>query len=193
LCYQFSSVPLAPLLAPLVAMSLAQSAPPGRGLTAGERALLAPLFRDSVDYHAVRIVRGRAFPLQGPRTLVTIRDVVYAPREVYCDDFAYADLDRQAVLVHEVAHVWQHQNGIAVFSGAVRALVASGGRYSRAYYYDLVPGRDLIEYGVEQQAMILEHYFLASGPDAAEFDDVLRRFLHDPRYPRHWTPRRRRS
>jgi hypothetical protein len=173
-------------------VSLAQTSPPGRGLTAGERALLAPLFRDAVDYDAVRVVQGRAFPLQGPRTLITIRNVVYAPREVYCDDFALAGLDRQAVLVHELAHVWQHQNGIGVFAGALRALVASGGRYSRAYRYDLVPGRDLIEYGVEQQAMIIEHYFLCSGPEAAGYEDVLHRFLRDPRYPRRWRPPRRR-
>jgi hypothetical protein len=172
------------LIVPLLAVALAHSPPQGRPLTAGERAFLTPLFRDAVDYDAIRIVRGRAFPLQGRRTLVTIRQAVFAPDEVYVDDYANSSPSRRAVLVHEVAHVWQYVNGIGVVRGAMRALVASGGRYGRAYRYRLVPGRDLTDYGIEQQAAILEHYFLAHGFAAAAYADVLRRFLDDPRYPR---------
>jgi hypothetical protein len=137
-----------PLLAALVAPSPAR----GRPLTDGERALLSPLFRDAVDYDAVRIVRGRAFPLQGRTTIVTLRDVIYAPTPVYSDDFARADGVSQAVLVHEMTHVWQHTSGIDVIAGAVGAFLASGGRYHRAYRYQLTAGRDLIDYGIEQQA-----------------------------------------
>ncbi len=180
------------LIVPVLAVALAQSSPPGRGLTPGERAFLAPLFRDAVDYEAIRIVRGRAFPMQGSRTLVTIRDIVYAPGPVYCDDFAQGGPERQAILVHEVAHVWQHSNGINVVRGAVRAFFASGGRYTRAYRYHLVPGRDLVEYGIEQQASILEHFFLTRGHAAVRYGEVLRRFLEDPRYPRRRLPARRR-
>ncbi len=181
------------LIVPVLAMALAQSAPPGRGLTPGERAFLTPLFRDALDYDAIRIVRGRAFPLQGNRTLITIRDIVYAPAPVYCDDFAQVELGRQAILVHEVAHVWQHRSGINVVAGAVRALLASGGRYARAYRYQLVEGRDLVQYGIEQQASILEHYFLTRGHAALRYGEVLRRFLADPGYARrHLSARRRR-
>ena len=181
------------LIVPVLAMALAQSAPPGRGLTSGERAFLTPLYRDAVDYDAIRIVRGRAFALQGNRTLITIRDIVYAPAPVYCDDFAHVELARQAILVHEVAHVWQHRNGINVVAGAVRAFFAAGGRYDRAYRYQLVKGRDLVQYGIEQQASILEHYFLTRGHAALRFGEVLRLFVADPGYPRrHVTARRRR-
>lgn len=174
-----------PLLAALVAPSPAH----GRSLTDGERAFLAPIFRDAVDYRAVRVVRGRAFPLQGDRTIVTIGHAVYAPAAVYTDDFARAPRERRAILVHEVAHVWQYESGIAVIAGAVRAFVVSGGRYTRAYRYVLLPGRDLLNYGIEQQASILEHYFLArAAGDAARFAGVLRRFLVDPRYPRRRHP-----
>ena len=174
---------IALFLAALVAPSPAS----GRGLTDGERAFLAPLFRDAVDYDAVRIVRGRAFPLQGRRTIVTLGPAIYAPDEVYIADYARAAAERRAILVHEVAHVWQYESGIAVIAGAVRAFFATGGRYGRAYRYQLEAGRDLIDYGIEQQASILEHYYLARdrGRDAADrFTAVLRRFLADPRYPR---------
>jgi hypothetical protein len=174
-----------PLLASLLAVGLATS-PLGRGLTAGERALLAPLFRDAVNYDAIRIVPARAFRFQGPRTLVTIGDVVYAPPEVYSQDFAQDGAHRQAVLVHEVTHVWQHENGISVIAGALRAFFATGGRYSRAYRYQLAPGRDLLEYGIEQQASIVEHYFLGGQPG---LERALGRFLADPTYPRRWMPK----
>jgi len=168
---------------PLLAALLAQSPAHGRSLTDGERAFLAPLFRDAVDYDAVRVVRGRAFALQGARTLVTLGNAIYAPDAVYCDDFASTALDRRAVLVHEVAHVWQSTVGINVIAGAVRAFFATGGRYTRAYQYRLLPGRDLVDYGIEQQASILEHYFLARPRDQFRFASVLRRFLADPSYP----------
>jgi hypothetical protein len=179
-------------LLPLLAALIAQSPANGRALTSGERAFLAPLFRDAVDYRAVRVVRGRAFPLQGPRTLVTLGPVIYAPDAVYCDDFAARGADRRAILVHEVTHVWQHAVGINVVAGAVRAFFATGGRYARAYAYRLLPGRDLLDYGIEQQASILEHYFLARGQTAARYASVLRRFLADPAYPlrRRARPRR---
>jgi hypothetical protein len=181
------------MIVPLLAVALAHSpAAQGRQLTAGERAFLAPLFRDAVDYDAIRIVRGRAFPLQGRRTLVTIREAVFVPDEVYVDDYANSSAARQAVLVHEVAHVWQYVNGIGVIRGAMSALVASGGRYGRAYRYQLLPGRDLTDYGIEQQASILQHYFLARGFAAAAYAQVLRRFLADPRYPRRAAMWRRR-
>jgi S-adenosylmethionine:diacylglycerol 3-amino-3-carboxypropyl transferase len=179
------------LLVTMLAFAMAQSPPLGRALTAGERGFLAPLFGDSIDYEAIRIVRGRVFPLMGSRTVVTLGEVVYAPVGVYCDDFAHANVERQALLVHEVAHVWQHTNGVRVVTAAVRTFVATAGRYGRAYRYELADGRDLADYGIEQQATILEHYFLARGETAARFHGVLARFLADPRYLRHARERRR--
>jgi len=180
------AVLLVATLAGLVAAS--PPSPPGRALTRGERAFLAPLFQDAVDYDAIRIVRGRAFPLQGIRTLVTVRNLVYVPPGLYSDDFARESPEHQACLVHEVAHVWQSANGVNVFAGAMRALVATGGRYRRAYQYVLAPGRDLIDYGIEQQATSLEDYYLARGPEVARFAGVLRRFFADPRYARRRLP-----
>lgn len=88
--------------------------------------------------------------------------------------------------------MWQHTNGINVVTGAVRAFFASGGRYTRACRHDLVPGRDLVDYGIEQQASILEHFFLTRGHAAARCGEVLRRFLEDPRHPRRRLAARRR-
>ena len=174
------------MLLPLLASALAASPANGRVLTVGERSLLAPIYRDSIEYGSVRVVRGRAFPLQGKTTIVTIGHAIYAPAPVYLADFSRGTEIDRAILVHEIAHVWQHDAGIDVVAGAMRALVATGGRYGRAYDYRLDPRRDLLDYGIEQQASILEHYYLAREVtrDRDRFDAVLRRFLADPRYPR---------
>jgi hypothetical protein len=185
-------------IVPLLGVALAPAPPPSvcapprvRGLTDGERSLLRPLFGDAVDYDAIRIVRGRAFALQGDRTYVTLGHRIYAPGPLYRVDFAAAGAQRQAILVHEVAHVWQSASGIPVVASAVLAFVAAGGHYERAYRYALIAGRDLLDYGIEQQASILADYFLASGRTAERYRGVLRRFLADPKYAARPRPRPR--
>lgn len=69
----------------------------------------------------------------------------------YCDDFGTASLDRQGLFIHEMTHVWQHQNGIFL---PLRRLP-----FSR-YRYELVRGKPLASYGIEQQAEIVRHAFL---------------------------------
>ena len=170
---------------PLVAALAAQSPAHGRTLTDGERAFLAPIFRNAVDYDDIRIVHGRAFPLQSRYTIVTIGRAIYVPDPAYLADYASAPASRRAILVHEVAHVWQYESGIPIVAGAVRAFLGSGGRYASVYRYRLVPGRDLLAYGIEQQASIIEHYFRASRRQSAVFAGVLAHFLADPRYARH--------
>ena len=180
-------------LVPLVAVLVAPSPPmpAGRPLTAAEQAMLEPIFGDAVDYDTIRVVHGRAVPVQGDHTYMTIGSVVYAPGPLYRRDFARSDVASQAALVHEVAHVWQRANGVNVVAEAALTLLATRGRYIRAYRYDLVPGRDLLDYAVEQQATILEDYFvwlesgrLAGGRAPADYQDALRRFRADPTYAR---------
>lgn len=194
-------LPLIPLLAALLAPSPPSSAlsAPGRPLTAGERGILAPLFRDAVDYGAIRIVHGRAMPLQGDHTYMTIGDVVYAPGRLYRADYSRGGAAGQAALVHEVAHVWQRACGINVVAEAARTFLATRGRYRRAYRYRLAPERDLLDYSIEQQASIIEDYYgtlLSYGEAPPELRAVLRRFLADPTYARrrpHGQDRQRRA
>jgi hypothetical protein len=153
--------------------------------------MLEPLFGDAVDYATIRVVHGRAVPIQGDHTYMTIGNVVYAPGPLYRRDYSRADLAGRAALVHEVAHVWQRANGVNVVAEAALTLLATRGRYLRAYRYTLVPGRDLLDYTVEQQATILEDYYrwlargrLMYGRAPADYHDALKRFLSDPSYAR---------
>ncbi|RYZ38979.1 MAG: DUF4157 domain-containing protein [Myxococcaceae bacterium] len=77
--------------------------PPARKLSADEINTLRQVYGDSIDYSAMRIKEGNAglFSLSG--RAFTHGDTIYIPP---------GDLPMSAdLLIHESAHVWQHQNG----------------------------------------------------------------------------------
>ncbi|HEX7710186.1 MAG TPA: vgr related protein [Sphingomonadaceae bacterium] len=130
--------------------------PPGgeRPLTAGEIALARSVFDEAIDYGNVRIRRRKWFPFQPRRVTMAPRGHIhFHPRgDAYADDFSTASLAAQGLFIHEMTHVWQHQRGIFL---PLRRHPLS------RYRYQLVPGRPLSRYGIEQQAEIVRHAFLA--------------------------------
>lgn len=126
-----------------------------RRLTAGERALAAEMFGERLDAARVRLfaipVWNRAF-VAGPGLIVW-------PAPAARLDFAAPDvpLRTQAVFVHELTHVWQAQNGVSLILGKLRA-----GDRAASYAYDLAAGPAFADLNIEQQAMVVEHAFLAS-------------------------------
>lgn len=73
--------------------------------------------------------------------------------ENYCDDFSAADVNRQALFIHEMTHVWQVQTRGRWF------LILRRMPWAR-YDYALRPSWPLVRYGIEQQAEIVRHAFL---------------------------------
>lgn len=124
-----------------------------RRLTPGERALAHEMFGDGLDPARVRIATlpfwNRAF-VAGPRLIVW-------PARGLPDDFSRAPLGLQAVFVHELTHVWQAQNGIRLLLAKIKA-----GDSQASYAYDLSGGPDFAGLNIEQQAMVVQHAFLAS-------------------------------
>jgi len=135
--------------------------PSDRPLTDGEIALALSMFGTAIDYARVRIAR-RKWAFFQPRDTVmaptgTIHFHPQGPH--YREDFAAAGLADQALFIHEMVHVWQHQKGIF--------LPLARHPFCR-YDYVLRPGRPLHRYGIEQQAEIVAHAFLLrQGGDAA--------------------------
>ncbi|MDF0488781.1 vgr related protein [Sphingomonas sp. H39-1-10] len=124
-----------------------------RPLTDGEIALARGVFGDAIDYAPVRIVLGKWAFFQP-------RDTVMAPRghihfhpkgTAYRDDFSRAPLGAQALFIHEMVHVWQHQCGLF--------LPIRRHPFSR-YHYAIRPGLPFARYGIEQQAEIVRHAFV---------------------------------
>ena len=125
----------------------------GRPLTEAERALARSVFGAALALDPVRIVNRRWAFFQP-------RNVVMAPRGAihfhpagggYHDCFGAAGVAEQGLLVHELTHVWQHQQGID--------LVLRRHPFCR-YDYAVRPGWPLRRYGLEQQAEIVRHVFL---------------------------------
>ncbi len=70
---------------------------------------------------------------------------------LFRNDYCATDLNLQGLFIHEMVHVWQHQQGIF--------LPLARHPFCR-YDYQLVPGKPFEHYGIEQQAEIVRHDFL---------------------------------
>lgn len=113
------------------------------------------MFGEALDAARVRIL---ALPLWN-RAFVPGGALMVWPRAGWRDDFAAADtpLDVQAVFVHELTHVWQAQNGVFLPLAKIKAGDGPG-----AYAYDLGSETGFGAMNIEQQAMVVEHAFLAA-------------------------------
>lgn len=144
-----------------------------RALTEGERDLAAEAFGDALTLEAIRFLPA---PWPFARAFVPGRwfgrDWIVWPRRGLPDDLSTAPLRLQAMLVHELTHVWQAQQGVNLLTGKIRA----GDRPS-SYEYPVGVDCDWGGLNIEQQAMVVEHRFrLTRGErtpgDAAFYDRV---------------------
>ena len=135
-----------------------------RRLTSAERALAAEVFGEALDAGRVRIlaapVWSRAF-VAGPALMVW-------PRSELPDDFGAAPLALQATFVHELTHIWQAQAGIGLIRAKLRA-----GDSQASYAYARCDIEGFAGLNIEQQAMVVEHAFLASRGAATPFEPGL--------------------
>jgi hypothetical protein len=116
----------------------------GEGLDAARIRLLAvPIWR-------------RAF-VAGPALMVW-------PARDALQDFGAAPVRLQATFVHELTHAWQAQRGTKLILAKLKA-----GDSAAAYAYDLAAGPAFARLNIEQQAMVVEHAFLASRGAATPF------------------------
>ena len=129
-----------------------------RALTAGEFALAQSVFADRIRLETVRILSA-PWPLT--RAFVPGcwfgRDWIVWPAKQVPDDAAKASTGVQAMLIHELVHVWQAQNGLNLLLCKLRA-----GDGPAAYAYPLDDRCDWSGLNIEQQAMVVEHRFVLS-------------------------------
>ena len=127
-----------------------------RNLTPGEIALARTMFGDAIDYRAVRIVRRKWWPFQ-PRNVVMAPtgNIHFHPGDPnWREDFGEAPLPLQGLFIHEMTHVWQAQKHGRFYLPLMRHPFCR-------YGYQLKAGRRFDRYGLEQQAEIARHSFLA--------------------------------
>lgn len=119
-----------------------------RLLTTGEIALARSVFGDTIKLDEVQlktawwVLKNYAVSPNG--------NIYFHPAD-WITDFSSASLSKQSWLIHELTHVWQLQQGLKVVRGAV---------INRRYDYVLETGKSFFKYGIEQQARIVQDYFI---------------------------------
>ena len=127
-----------------------------RPLTIGEIALARSVFGAAIDYDRVRIIRGRWWPFQ-PNGIVMAPtgNIHFHPADPrWSVDYAAESLSLQGLFIHEMTHVWQSQRHGKYYLPLMRHPFCR-------YGYQLREGRHFDRYGLEQQAEIVRHRFLA--------------------------------
>ena len=127
-----------------------------RFLTPGEVELARSVFRDAIDYSRVQLIRGKWWPFQPRRSAMAPMGRIYFHPDGggWSEDFSRESIARQGYFIHELTHVWQTQKRGRFYLPLMRHPFCR-------YAYDLVPGRRFDVYGLEQQAEIVRHAFLA--------------------------------
>jgi hypothetical protein len=127
-----------------------------RALTDGEIEICRSVFGDAIDYSQVWLVRGKWWPFQPRNAAMAPNGNIYFHPVAggWSEDFSREPLSRQGFFIHEMTHVWQAQRGGRLYLPLMRHPFC---RYS----YGLSPGKPFRRYGLEQQAEIVRHRFLA--------------------------------
>lgn len=127
-----------------------------RSLTAAEIALVQSVFGNAIDCSRVRLILGKWWPLQPANSaMAPDGNIYFHPRGGgWSEDFSREPLGRQGFFIHEMTHVWQAQKNGRFFLPLTRHPFCR-------YRYRLQSGKPFTSYGLEQQAEIVRHVFLA--------------------------------
>ena len=119
-----------------------------RQLTAGELALARSVFGDSLKPDSVQLKT--AWWVLKHYAVSPNGNIYFHPAD-WVTDFSQCSLGKQSWLIHELTHVWQLQHGLKVVRGAI---------INRRYDYVLEAGKSFFSYGIEQQARMVQDYFV---------------------------------
>lgn len=107
-----------------------------RRLTTGEIEMAQKIFADSIDYAQVKIYSG--IPFFASFAIGYFAQWSYLLSKHNCPvDFTQAGRSYMVWLIHELTHVWQHQNGFRTWAGGMLLSLKGGYLKRRAYQYGL--------------------------------------------------------
>lgn len=138
-----------------------------RSLTMGEIQLCREVYADLIDYDQVKIMNHPFLPWQPKHVFMAPVGYIHIRNIHYTEDFSLKGLGYQAIFIHEMAHIFQHQKNINVLlRGAIlqTAFFISFGKYN-PYKYTLTRGKKFHQYNIEQQGDIAKDIFLGKIPN----------------------------
>ncbi|WP_374663084.1 hypothetical protein [Acinetobacter sp.] len=132
-----------------------------RNLTDGEIALCQTVFGSLIDYTQVQIMNQPYLPWQPKHVVMAPEGRIHALAPSYSPDYALESRPYQGLFIHEMTHIYQHQQRINVLlRGALlqSAFWLSRGKYN-PYEYRLQEGKKFFDYNIEQQGNIARDIF----------------------------------
>lgn len=135
---------------------------PERKLTASEIGEIRKVYGDSIDYNKVRVVEGGGLLSAGAAR--TVGNTIYIPKG--------KSPVSTSLLMHEMGHVWQYQNGGSDYMSEALASQAVGDGYE--YNKGLDEGKSWSALNPEQQADLMRDaydsgYFNPTSPSFGRF------------------------
>jgi hypothetical protein len=139
------------------------SGPIPRPLTTGEKALLLPIFGNTIDY-ANQVVGRNDAELGGKKNSITPGYIPNMAVSLWSWDYSLAPAAQAAIFVHEMVHVWQWGHGGKPVRNFLKLALKHPLNYGANYEYDLDSSASLSDFNFEQQgAIIQDHYRLSKG------------------------------
>lgn len=140
--------------------ALAEVDPSCRHLTSGEIALARSVFGDAIDYTHIKIFNRPYMMVTGGHCGgMAPNGSIYVPEPGHrCDDYSAAPSHAQGFFLHEMTHVWQHQNGRDVRLEALCAWISRYFDYQATYPYELHDHTGFSDLCLEQQADAAKDY-----------------------------------
>jgi hypothetical protein len=136
--------------------------PYARHLTDGEITMAKEVFGDQIDYNTVKVFDRRFMFILGnnhAQAMAPNGNIYYPDSSRYSDDFSQDNSrSKKALFMHEMTHVWQYQHGVDLPGSALLEYLSHGCDYGEAYKVDTTTPKKFEEYGIEQQAEIVEEY-----------------------------------
>lgn len=134
-----------------------------RYLTFGEKELARSVFAHDLDLAEIKIVAHR---LVLKHYAISPNGNVYFNLQDWSEDFSQQSLAKQSWLIHELVYVWQIQQGFAVVRKEI---------FDRQYHYVFEQGKQFLNYGIEQQAQMVQDYFIrrAQGQSCQEYEQCI--------------------
>ena len=131
-----------------------------RHMTDGELALARSVFSDTINLDNVHLKT--AWWVLKHYAVSPNGNIYFNPAD-WVTDFSQCSLGKQSWLIHELTHVWQLQQGLKVVRGAI---------INRRYDYVIEAGKSFFNYGIEQQARMVQDYFISRhhGHDCRDFE-----------------------
>ena len=133
-----------------------------RSLTDGEIALCRRVYANLIDYQKVRVMNHPFLPWQSVHMFMAPTGDIHARKFNYSSDYSRRSLGYQAVFIHEMAHVFQHQQNINVLAKGALLQIAHFVSFKKynPYAYQLKPNKTFFDYNIEQQGDIAKDIFL---------------------------------